>query len=919
MNEDDRQIFNENRAKNVKGREGSDSEHIDELIRRGLLLSDGVEPAERMPKEDAIRIQNHAGPMIGRTLSHYRIIEKLGAGGMGEVYLARDTKLDRTVALKILPPFIASDQEGMRRFIREAKAASAVNHPNVAHIYEIGEEDSTHFISMEYVEGKTLAEKITAGALDVTEIIEIAIQVADALDVAHSKGITHRDIKTKNIMITPREQAKVLDFGLAKISRPEEQMLDSQLNTLSSTRPGVVLGTAPYMSPEQINGEMIDHRTDIFSLGIVMYEMATGRRPFSGVRVSEIMEQIVQAEPTQISQLKSKTPAEFERIIGKCLRKNPENRYQSARELVTDLRNLRTDLSSGAVSRTVQVSGPRQKIRTLAFALLLGGAVLFVFWQQLVRKPEPPKSRLTLVSTFPGSHRNASFSPDASMIAFVNSVGGVPHIWIKNMNRGDPVQITSGESSGERPRWSPENDQIIFSSGSFETARESESIWSVPPLGGRPVRVIDVGRNPNWSWDGRGLVFERKDEIWTAKADGSDQRKIQGVPEVPLLIADRHPAFSPDSSQIVFFQMHAGPDGDYWVIPAAGGRPRQLTFDNRRGEGAVWTPDGKFIIFSSSRAGSLTLWKIPASGGEPMPVTTGAGIDTDPDISRDGKKLIFTNTRNSYTLKLLDPKTGSNRDLLETRKDSVAPVFSPNGQRIAFFSGSNIFTVDTSGARLNQVTRTPGEVSNFPRWSPDNSSLYFYEGNPSHSFRKIGLDGGPSRQVLSNWTWETEYGAQVDPTEKYIVYTKRKEGTVIATLIRSLESGKEIPLPVALDDRRWSRDGKWIAGYNIISKINNNIVLCPTDGGQCREITRGIYPVWSGDGSHLYFQRKGSLRDGAELWSISVNGSNERKIAELRPMNSIAFFYDVSIRDEIVWVQFKPGNHELWLLESGLK
>jgi Tol biopolymer transport system component len=504
------------------------------------------------------------------------------------------------------------------------------------------------------------------------------------------------------------------------------------------------------------------------------------------------------------------------------------------------------------------------------------------------------------------------------MIAFVNDTGGVPQIWIKNLNTGDPVQITSAEIPGARPRWSPTNDQIVFSSGSFEISRESENIWSVPPLGGTPQNIIEQGRNPNWSFDGRLLVFERKDEIWIAKADGSGQSKVHGVPTVPLLLADRLPAFSPDSSQIVFFQMTNGPIGDYWIISSAGGQPRQITFDNAAGGRAVWTPDGKFIIFPSSRAGSLTLWKIPASGGDPVAITTGAGLDADPEISRDGKRLIFTNKKYSSNLKLYDTKTGISRDLLKT-KNIVAPVFSVDGNRIAFFSNKHLFTMEKSGAHVAQLTRDKNESDIFPRWSHDGSSIFFYQQTPEPSFRKIAINGGPSIKVLENWTWETEYGAQPDPSEEYIVYSKRKEGTVIATFIRHLKTGKERALSMALDDPRWSRDRKWIAGYSIVNKMNDSIYICPSDGGSCRRITKGSKPVWSGDDSRLYFQRKGELEDGAELWSVSINGSNEKKETELSPMLPIAFFYDVSITDEILWVQSNLGTSELWLMEFGAK
>src|SRR5215470_2326409 len=283
---------------------------------------------------------DRTGSMTGQSLGSYQILSRLGAGGMGEVYRARDNRLDRTVALKILPGEVAADAERMRRFVREAKAASALNHPHVATIYEIGEADGVNFIAMEYVEGQTLAARINGHQLKVSEIVEIGTQIADALDEAHSKGITHRDLKPANVMLTPRGQVKVLDFGLAKMTRAV-QPISSDISTQAKTEPGVVLGTVPYMSPEQALGRDVDHRTDTFSLGVVLYEMATGRLPFSGVNTSETLDRILHAQPEALARFNYDAPAELERMVRKCLDKDRDRRYQSARELLVDLKNLK--------------------------------------------------------------------------------------------------------------------------------------------------------------------------------------------------------------------------------------------------------------------------------------------------------------------------------------------------------------------------------------------------------------------------------------------------------------------------------------------------------------------------------------------------------------------------------------------------
>src|SRR5262245_7031116 len=280
-------------------------------------------------------------PVVGRTLGHYRVESLLGAGGMGRVYLAFDPRLDRVVALKILPPDLTGDVERLQRFTREAKAASALNHPNVATIHDIGESAGVHFIVMEYVEGHTLAEKIAGGSLPVAEILDIAVQVADALDAAHAKGITHRDIKPANLILTPRGQVKVLDFGIAKTARGDETLVTGEMTTNAQTAAGLVIGSVPYMSPEQVSGHEVDHRSDLFSLGVTLYELATRRHPFAGETATETRDRILHAQPEPITNLNSSIPQEFERIASKCFEKNLERRYQSARDLVADLRQLR--------------------------------------------------------------------------------------------------------------------------------------------------------------------------------------------------------------------------------------------------------------------------------------------------------------------------------------------------------------------------------------------------------------------------------------------------------------------------------------------------------------------------------------------------------------------------------------------------
>jgi len=361
-------------------------------------------------------------------ISHFRILSPLGAGGMGEVYLAEDTQLDRKVAIKVLPDDVASDAERMRRFVREAKAASALRHPNVAAIYELGESEGTRFIAMEYVEGETLDARIRRQIPEWIDSISIAIQVSDALEEAHSKGIIHRDLKPANIMLTSKGQVKVLDFGLAKIQKQEDTNEASRMNTMSQTQPGTAMGTLPYMSPEQALGKQVDHRSDIFSFGVTFYQMTTARLPFSGSTAAELIDRLLHSHPVEIARLHPGVPAEFERIIRKCLEKDPDCRFQTARELLTDLRNLKRDTEPSAVM-------PFQKQDSRPIARMIGIAILILIALGIgtyfhMRQAEPIRSIAVLPFDNSSKDSEIEYLSDGITESLINSLSQLPDLTV---------------------------------------------------------------------------------------------------------------------------------------------------------------------------------------------------------------------------------------------------------------------------------------------------------------------------------------------------------------------------------------------------------------------------------------------------------------------------------------------------------
>jgi eukaryotic-like serine/threonine-protein kinase len=842
--------------------------------------------------------------MIGRRLGHFEITGSIGAGGMGVVYKATDLRLQRTVALKLLPPEVAADRDRRSRFEREARAASALNHPNIVTVHEIDSADGVDFIAMELVEGETLDAAIARG-LAVDRALGYASQIGEALAAAHAAGIVHRDLKPRNVVVKPDGQIKVLDFGLAK--RMAGGLVDSAAPTASAdvrTAAGSALGTVAYMSPEQAEGKAVDARTDIFSFGIVLYEMLTGRRPFSGDSAAQVLSAILRDDPPPARSLRKELPEELDRILTKALEKDVELRYQHVADAVADLKRVRRDAAAGeAGSRPAASHGRWALFLGVAVAIAVGALVGRGLW---TRRGGP--LQFQLLSTFPGSHRAPSVSPDGRMVAFVDDSQETSQVWVKPLGEGDPVQITSGEPSASKPRWSPKGDQIVFE-------RRRKGIWSVPPLGGAPRQVVERGDCASFFPDGERLVFDRGPELWTARIDGSDARRVEGVPGNFYSFYLSHCAtVSPDGQWLAYFQPQSGPYGDYWLVPASGGTPRRLTSDISTGGGVVFSRDGRAVIVSSSRAGSPTLWRVPIDGGAPEPLTTGAGEDLEPTLSADGRTLVYSNARSAYAIMLLDSRSGTTREVLVRRAHTNGPVFSRDGSRIAFFSHTpereQLFTIATDGSDLRQVTRGLPGMYIMPRFSPDGSSLYFFAHEPP-AFRRVGVNGGNAETVVPGWLWGRVFGGAIRPDGKSVAYVEGIEGQTV-TRVRDLATGQEHLLAQPLSGVTWSRDGRFVLGY-----IDNKVVRCPAGGDPCETLVEGSRPVASGDDSAVFFFRPGRALDdrtlrSSEVWVADARGKDPRRVAVLEPQSSIATFFDVSPRDEIVWVQFRRGKEELW-------
>jgi Tol biopolymer transport system component len=656
------------------------------------------------------------------------------------------------------------------------------------------------------------------------------------------------------------------------------------------------------MAPEVLRGESADARSDVWSLGVVLHHAVSGALPFQGASGFDLSAAILREPPAA---LPPTAPPALRSVLQRCLAKDPPQRYQTASEVRAAL-DLIGELSSGSA---VAAAPAPARGRPLLVAAAAAVVALLAVAAWLLRPPRPatPISH-RLISVFPGSHSAATFSPDGNMIAFLSDASGTPQVWVKHLSQGDPIQITFGDVPATRPRWSPGSDQIVF-------GRVGQGIWSVPPLGGPPRRILEQGSNPDLSRDGSRLVFERGQEIWIARPDGSEPRRVDVSPP-RFYPVDAEPALSPDGSQIAFFHPEAGPAGDIRVVPVEGGTSRRLTSGMiRPARTPVWTPDGRWILYSSARAGSQTLWRVAASGGTPEPVTVGPGEDLEPALAADGRRVIYTNLRRSWKLQVRDNPASAPRELLERRAGVSFPTFSPAGDRLAFFavidSGLHVFTIGVDGKDLRQVTTSSTfEANIMPAWSGDASYLYYYTMFPSRSFRKISAAGGASSEVAP-WNFEKQLGARPHPTDGRIAYAHMEHR---ATVIWDPATGREQRIGPAMFGVRWSPDGRSISGAG----LDGVICVCPVTEEKCTPLSKGPPPTptaWSADGSRIYFLRPARAPMMRELWSVNPDTRAEAKVTEVGPFTTLDAFFDVSAQGRVVSTALHESRHELWLAE----
>ena len=850
--------------------------------------------------------------MIGSALSHYQITGKLGAGGMGEVYLATDTRLDRRVAIKLLPTEFTKDQDRLRRFTQEAKAASALNHPNIITIHEIGDIDGAYYLVSEYIEGQTLRQRMTANRLSLGEILDIAPQIAGALSTAHTAGIIHRDIKPENVMVRTDGIVKVLDFGLAKLIEPTAP-IDAEAATLAkvTTAPGTVMGTPQYMSPEQARGQIVDARADLFSLGAVLYEMIAGQPPFGGLNPVEVISEILKSQPPPLSEFADDAPAELQRIVNKTLRKDREQRYQTARDLLSDLKDLKDELSiasklnlatSGASQRptattasrggdprtsdagsAVSASSADDLLKTvkrhraavsivLILFVLVGAGLIYRFaWRTEPVIVHFQNMKLTRV-TSEGNVESATVSPDGKYIAYSLEESGKRSLWTKHLGTGSRVQIVPPTETFGLNASTFSHDGYVYYTR-VDEQNPLGSLFQVPVLGGTPKKILaNVAQPVSLSPDGKQLAFGRyhlagtKDEIWLANVDGTGERLLVTVEE-PEWFGGASAGWSPDGKMLAvgygnesrakLNRQNLGMT--LAVISVADGTLKLITSQRWLYVGNVsWFSDGSGLALISREQvlGPPQIWQVSYS---------------------DGTARRVTNDLNSYDFYSLS-MTADAGALISVQSDPFSNIWvAPGG--------------DASRARAITTGKNVQAGHYGLSWTPDGKLIFDSNVNGNASIWTVNADGSDPKPLTDSAS--DDFAAEVSPDGRTLVFLSGRSNMyqvwrsdIDGTNHRQLTEGSSGQTPTF----SISPDGRWVICHPFVGGIRK----IPIEGGSSVEIiAKGSLrsPQVSPDGKLLAYFLNDDQTKKPKIAIVTFDGGAPVRTLDL-PVTSGASLYE---------------------------
>ena len=876
---------------------------------------------------------------VGSEFGGYQIVGLLGTGGMGEVYRARDPRLERLIALKVIAPDFAANATWRERFRREARALATLSHPNIATVYAVEEDDSVLALSMELVEGNSLKDLVRPGGMATERLLKIAVQIADALSAAHQRGITHRDLKPANVIVTTDARVKVLDFGLAKLTDASEATSGRTTAAVSElTAEGYLVGTPAYMSPEQAEGKPVDYRSDIFSFGILLYEMATGELPFKGQSVLSILSAIVRDQPRAPLEINPRLPRQLARTIWRCLAKDPEERYQSAKDLRNDLTDLRQELTSGELAGFAIATRPRRWWRQLALAsaclaLAVGGWLV----GRLVGRPAAAlvPERISQLTFDPGIEMSPSLSPDGKWVVYARRNGERSDIYLLAVGGENPINLTkdlTGDS--EQPVLSQDGESIAFRSQS-----DGGGLFVMGRTGELRRRVSDAGFNPSWSPDGKWLAYSSDRagdfpsahpggaELWIVDVDSGEKRRLNAVDAL-------QPAWSPDGKRIAYWGVDpATHQRDLWSLAVADGTPVQVTNDPANEVSPAWSSDGRVLYFASDRAGTLNLWRIgisPASGqpsGSADALTVPGVYAVHPTLSKDGSRLAYaTVTRTTNVLaSAFDSQTiqmqGTPRSLLGGQQDWSSAKVSLDGSQLALVRWGHqqdLFVLNTNGSGLRRLTSDPLGVR-CPEWSPDGGRLVYMRSLQTRgSLVLVNVKSGNVDPLSIGdltglgcpaWSFDGRRiaVAKSPPNPAAYILDVTRPPTVTVAELPPPASGAFIP-------RAWSHDGQWLSGT-----IGSRVATYSMATRKYETVTEpGVAVVasltwWFPDGRHVLFMSRSSL----DLLVVNIATKEVRPVLALRPPQSIRgasmtqdarqLFYSQGQEEGEIWMATLPS------------